>query len=497
MLKSFKAVTETRYLSEINYTHYRPIMRLFYLEHQKMRYQMEKDEILALLKEAVPFQEYSEEQLSQDLNQLVKWKNLVPIQDTHKHYTIADFKNQQFQYMMTPAAFHVEQMTVTLEGLSTRAVGLTTYIFGRIQDDLAEMGEIERWDWKNTLEWWNKLRDDFQQLSESYQEYLREFHTAGTGRKLDAASFVAYKQNLIQYLENFIQDLQSSAAQIRGQLEAIPPERVERALDLVLKSQLAAPDAWERGENWEQEQRSRNAGIWQSLCGWFCGQDATARRVLDITNEIIRRVVQNAALLIQMEAMGSEKKAELRHLARLFARCDSVEDAHRLSAMAFGVPGTRHFTRDVDSGAEWEGDCLYRTAWQDRTLEARLLPRTRAYKPRMDKSGFPDRSHDRLLRRKRFLAEAEALRTRMETYIKDGLLDFSSVSADAPLEPSVRSILLSWLTIAETAPDHRGRTEYGRAFTLEKRPGVCVLSCTDGTLTMPNRVLHFEEDGHG
>ena len=497
MLRQFKAVIETRYLSETNYTRYRPIMRLFYLEHQKMRYQMEKDELLALLREETLFQDYSAEQLEQDLDQLVKWKSLVAIQNAHRPHTIEEFTSRQYQYMMTPAAFQIEQMTVTLEGLSTRVAGLPTYVFARIQDDLTEMSRMESWNQTETLTWWNKLKDDFQRLSESYQEYLRNFHISGTKKKRDAAAFVAYKRSLIPYLENFIQDLQSNVAQIRGQLDAIPPERAERVMEMALKSELALIPAEEQSESRKRELIDKNEGIWRSLTVWFSGRESTAQKALDITNEIIREVVHNAALLVQMEAMGSSNKTELRHFMRLFAQCASTEEAHRLSAMVFGVGKTRHFTRNFDEDAAVGDDCLYLTSLQDCPLETALQPRIRSYKPRMERSGFADRSEEKNQHRQRLLDETQRLRTQMEAYIQDGILDFSKVSESAPLTPSVRTILLAWLTLAETAPNHRGRTEYGRSFILEKRPGVCRLFCTDGTLTMPNCVLRFEEESHG
>ena len=70
---------------------------------------------------------------------------------------------------------------------------------------------------------------------------------------------------------------------------------------------------------------------------WFTGKDSTARQVMDVTNEVIRRVVQNAAILVQMQNMGVSNKAELRHLMTLFAGAASIEDAYRLSALVFGA----------------------------------------------------------------------------------------------------------------------------------------------------------------
>ena len=88
-------LTETKYLSVDNYESYRAIMRLFYLEHQKMHYQLDKDTVLQLLRNHPMFTEYSAAQLTLDLDQLTTWKSLTTVQDPHRHYTIADFKNRQ------------------------------------------------------------------------------------------------------------------------------------------------------------------------------------------------------------------------------------------------------------------------------------------------------------------------------------------------------------------------------------------------------------------
>ena len=96
-----ESISETKYLSADNYTVYRTIMRIFYLEHQKMHYQMDRDAVLSLLQRQIQFTDYSPEKLALDLQQLVNWKNLTPIQDPRKPRTIAEFKNRQFQYMMS------------------------------------------------------------------------------------------------------------------------------------------------------------------------------------------------------------------------------------------------------------------------------------------------------------------------------------------------------------------------------------------------------------
>ena len=93
-----KPIEETAYLSAPNAPQYRKIMRIFFRENEKMHFRMYKEDILELLRQEAEFADYEMEQLKQDLDALVRWKNLTPIQDPGKVYTIADYKNKQYQY---------------------------------------------------------------------------------------------------------------------------------------------------------------------------------------------------------------------------------------------------------------------------------------------------------------------------------------------------------------------------------------------------------------
>ena len=96
---------------------YRKIMRCFYREYEKMNFQLYKEDVFKVLKEDELFEDYSMDQLVLDLNALVKWKNLTPIQDPGRVYTIADYKNKQYQYTMSEYAVEIERLTVRLENL--------------------------------------------------------------------------------------------------------------------------------------------------------------------------------------------------------------------------------------------------------------------------------------------------------------------------------------------------------------------------------------------
>ena len=487
-----ESIPQTRYLSAENYISYRAIMRTFYLEYQKMHYQLDKDTILSLLHKDSLFVTYTVEQLVSDLDQLVKWKNLTPIQDPHKAYTIADFKNRQFQYMMTEAALEVERMTITLENLYTQTTGLSSSAFRRIQKALHAAEHLEEISLKDVGEWWQELQEDFRRLRQNHQDYLREFYGPNAEKQMKSAEFIAYKQHLIRYLEDFIQDLQSSATQIGAQLEAFTDDQIDRILTLVHQSALEIPRPHsEQTPLWQEELRQKEQGVWQSLMSWFTGKDSTAKQVMDVTNEVIRRVVQNAAILVQMQNMGVSNKAELRHLMTLFAGAASIEDAHKLSALVFGAQQCRHFTVNT----ERETERIDLSTYEEPPMEYSLQPRVRTYKPRMDRSGFADKSAEKTAQRQRILAEERQLREKIMRYIQDGKLDFSTLSE--PVPPEVRTVFLSWVAMANLAPDGYGNTQYGQRFALQKRGnGTCNLICTDGTLTMPDCMLLFEGNGY-
>ena len=218
-------ISETKYLSADNYTVYRTVMRIFYLEHQKMHYQMDRDAVLGLLRQQSLFAQYSPEQLAIDLQQLVKWKNLIPIQDPRKPRTIAEFKNRQFQYMMSQPAIEIERMTITLENLSSRTAAPLRQPVRRIREDLYRAEQLDGLSLREVQDWWEDLQEDFQRLSQSHQDYLREFYGPGMEMQMKAVEFITYKQNLVRYLEEFIQDLQHSVAQIGAQLERFSPKR--------------------------------------------------------------------------------------------------------------------------------------------------------------------------------------------------------------------------------------------------------------------------------
>ena len=487
-----ETIPQTKYLNAENYVVYRCIMRVFYEEYQKMRYQLDKDTILAQLRRDAHFASYPPEKLSDDLNQLVQWKNLSAIQDPHKVYTIKDFYNRQFQYMMTKEALEVERMTIVLERLDVQTAGLSSGLFRRIHTALEQAKNLDRLTHQEVVSWWQDLQEDFQRLNRNHQDYLSQFYGPAAEKQTRSVDFIEYKQHLIRYLEEFILELQNSTDQISAQLESFTAEQAAHIVELVslCESEIPQFNAMNNPRR-REELTSRNQGIWASLLSWFTGANATSRQIMDVTNEVIRSVVQNAAFLVRMRNMGVSNKAELRHLMALFRRCASLDEAHRLSALVFGAQHARHFVIN----AELETDRVDLSTYALQPMDREIQPRARSYKPRLDRSGFPDKSADKERQRKQVLEDERRLREMVMRYVQNGRLDFAAIHE--PVPPEVRTVLLSWLAMANLSPDRRGRTQYGQAFTLcQNGERTCQMVCTDGVLTMPDCTLLFEEDSY-
>jgi uncharacterized protein (TIGR02679 family) len=321
---------------------------------------------------------------------------------------------------------------------------------------------LEQLSFKEVDVWWKDLQEDFNRLTQNHQDYLREFYGPDAEKHMRSEDFIAYKQNLIRYLQEFIQDLQSSSTQIGAQIEALHPEKIRQILMLVHQSELEVPRTQsKRPPHWEEDVRLRNEGVWQALTQWFTGESSTASQVMEVTNEVIRRVVQNAAILVQMQNMGVSNIVELRRILRLFAECETLDEAHKLSSQVFGVRQARHFVVNVD----WEMERINRSAYEEPAMIYVLRPRVRTYKPRMDRSGFTDKSVEKETQRQTVLEEQRLLRRQVTSYIQNGVLDFEAIST--PVPPNVRMVFLSWVALANLSPDKRGRTEYGQTFILK------------------------------
>ena len=105
-----KQITETSYLTTENTKRYRPILRYFYEEYEKINYMLYKEDVWNYLKDKPNFENYTIEMCENDLTALVNWGNLTALQDTNNVTTVEEFKHRKFRYQLTEYAAEIQKL---------------------------------------------------------------------------------------------------------------------------------------------------------------------------------------------------------------------------------------------------------------------------------------------------------------------------------------------------------------------------------------------------
>lgn len=487
--KLVKPVREARYLDVENTGRYRSIVRLFYLNYEKLRYWMYQEEVYEELIEDPYFSSYTVEQCQQDLTALVEWGNLATIQDTRKVTTIEEFKNKKFRYQLTETAVEVERMVIRLENLFIEGSSLEPTLLERLRISLEKMETLYGQNAEKVFGWWNHLNNDFIRLNQNYQDYMRELNSVKAEELMKTREFLVFKDRLIEYLRAFVKSLQSNVTTIEQSLRRVNAETVKYILNQVTEYELSIPRI-DVEVNEEQIFEKIN-GRWENIQRWFIGiggAESEAVKVFDTTNEIIRKITRYATRLSEQSHGGANRREEYRKLADMFAGCENIGEAHKLSAVVFGIEKPLHlkgnFVRETES--------INSGVYEEAPHEVTIVPRVRTYREKSMRSGIDDRSKEKEAVRKEMIARIEAEKALLQSYISNGRLEFAALPE---ITPQVRDVFLTWLSKGLENKSHEAKTEDGQKFRieLEEKGKTCVLSCSDGTFRMPAYSIVFEE----
>ena len=488
-MQHLEAIHETSYLSAPDAKTYRKIMRCFYREYEKMHFQLYKEDVYELLKEESEFADYTMNQLEMDLDALVKWKNLTPIQDPGKVYTIADYKNKQYRYTMSEYAVEIERLTVRLENIFMESGNLSTNFFVRLEKSLEEAEIMQSAGLKEVNEWWNLLQEDFKRLNQNYQDYLRDFYSGKTEHLMKSVEFVLHKDKFLKYLTDFVQELQHRSKRIEQLLVRQLPVIEGVILERVIQSEQDIPHAFlELHGNLEPNIRENVMGKWDSLKSWFIdtpGRECESRKVLKITNDVIRSIIQNAALIVQLQNWGISRKDDYQKFLEMFLKCENMEDAHCLSAHVFGIQKIQHFKTNCPREEERINHSIY----EENPVEFYVKPHSRTYREKKDKRGFADKTMEKMIQREAYLQSVKKQKEIVMRYVRDKKVVFSEI--EEPVSEITRNIFLQWITMANMNSQKLGQTEFGQEYRLIQGEGTCVLKCEDGNLTMPAYIVEF------
>lgn len=485
-----KPMLEAKYLNVENTDRYRPIIRLFYLKYEKLKYWMYQEEVYEELKEDPYFTDYTPEQCQQDLAALTAWGNLVTIQDTRKVTTIEEFKNKKFRYQLSESAVEIERMVIRVENLFIEGSSLEPTLLERLRISLGKVEEITRENDEKIYGWWNDLNNDFIRLNQNYQDYMRELNSVKAEEMMKTREFLVFKDRLIEYLRSFVKSLQVNVSVIEQYLRGVREETVQEILQKVTEYELSIPRIDVEVD--AQMIYDKMSGRWNSIFEWFSGKDGTeseAGKVFDTTNEIIRKITRYATRISEMSNSGSNRREEYHKVAVMFSKCQTIQEAHRLAALVFGVEKPLHLKGEFKR----ETDSINSGVFDEKPHIVTVAPRVRTYKEKTKRTGIIDRSREKEEMRLATIRRLEEERKLLKSYIQDSRLVFSELPV---IEPQVRDMFLLWLSKALENKSCRAKTEDGQMYYIEKSDVTeqCILQCTDGTFQMPAYTIVFEDE---
>lgn len=486
--KLLKPITETRYLNVENTERYRVIVRFFFTQYENLQYWLYKENVYEMMIEHDIFQDYTIEKCQNDLQQLASWGNLTYVQDTSKVSTLEEFHNRQFRYRISPYTVEIERMTLKLENLEVEGASLEPTLLERIMKQIKEIPLLHTKTEAELSGWWRSLSNDFMRLNHDYQDYISTLNSAKAEEMMKSREFLIFKDKLITYLRTFVKSLQEQALIIESEVHKIKEGVLEEIFQKIVTYELSIPRM--EGEVHAEDIYESCQNRWESIYRWFVGEngDNEVNRLNMITNEIIRKITRYAMQIGELHHQGANRKEEYRKIAEAFGKCESLHEAHCLSAFVFGVDTSLHFKEIPDR----DTDSIHSKVYDEAPAYYDLEVRARVIKNRSQRQPAQDFTLEKTMQRLEIEERMERNKALVEELIQDDKIIFSQLPM---IKEEARKVLLSWLSKALASKEHRAKTDTGRYFTVEKeQEGDCILHCEDGDFTMPCFMMIFEEE---
>ena len=488
--KLSKQIKETSYLTAENTKRYRPILRFFYEEYEKINYMLYKEEVWSFFKDKPNFENYTVEMCENDLTALVNWGNLTALQDTNNVSTVEEFKHRKFRYQLTEYAVEIERLVIRLENLHIEGGSLEPKLIERIKEEIQSIEKVSLKDISDVISLWENLNSDFKRLNHDYQDYIKTFYNVKLEEVAKSKQFIIYKNDLVKYLREFIKLLQDNSYAIEETLKKLEESVETRFLEKVFLGQKKRVriDKLDE-ENDDEELKLRNKDKWENIKKWFIGTSLKASEVEKInekTTEIIRKITRIANQIAEARGNVSSKKAEYKKICEMFAKVENIEEAHKLSSLVFGMANTRH----IKGNYVRETDSINSGLVDETSNEYEVKPRIREYKEKQIKVAIVDKKKEKEEQIRKYFEELEEEKRELEKYIKDGKIDIKELPE---IKSKFRKTLLKWISKAGQMQNKELVIEDGRKIKLIYPEGNerCTLKCEDGDLEMPAFKLEF------
>lgn len=274
------------------------------------------------------------------LEQLKDWGAVIWTQDTSRVARLEDFHRRRELWQLTAAGHAAHDSVLRVLGAAEQAGSLQRALFRDLRENLDALAHaVDAGDATATYLRLRDLDSALRDLAANARDFHSTMAELRQEHELAPERFLAYKHLLIDYLQQFLDDLFRYRAQIAAQVAAVEERGVPRVVE------LAAAGDDSSGLFGDHDLAARWRDRWEGLASWFRADGrhgvTGAAELAAATTTAIRDLMAFLRKLTESATRPITRASELLHLARWFARSEG-EDAHRLFDAAVGLAPPHH-----------------------------------------------------------------------------------------------------------------------------------------------------------
>lgn len=495
------------YLSAPNAPLYRRLMRVLMAEKERFTVHVRPEQIVDALV-ADGGEPVSEEAVADGLDRLAasSWGNLLAFPDSSRVTALEDFYRRRMLYQLSREGEAAERALAQYDvALGTRgalqsvALEDIVVLLTSLRDVVRAHQDGSGVDPAIVHQTLRSLRERFGELAENAVAFMGSIQRTIDLQDADVEAFLAYKEQLIEYLERFINDLLTRGATIARLLEEIPDvgvdflattaaqrEAIDAAPGEAATAIAAATQMWIRQ--------------WSGLTDWFvssAGRESEAKLLRARARAAIPALLAVVRALHDKDGGRTDRTQDFMTLARWFAQLPDDGDRHRLWRSAFGLAPARHLSVTAQTEDAWAAEELGNaTPWAEAPAVeiSPQLRRTGSYERRGRATRVADRAEAKAMLVEQARKETEQTAAARRRILTGGP---KPLSAFVVLDPEAFRLFLGLLgdALAAMGPDasiSQVHTSDGElTVTLQKVPGagIAVIATPEGELIGPDHLV--------
>ncbi|OMH23136.1 TIGR02677 family protein [Tersicoccus phoenicis] len=495
------------YLNAPNAPLYRRVMRALMGEKERFTVHVRPGQVFAAVA-SDGGEPVDEGVLADALDRLAQpgWGNLLAFPDSSRVTALEDFYRRRMLYQMSRQGEAAERALAQYDAalgsrgaLQSVALEDIVVLLTRLRDTAAASAQGEPVDAALVHQTLRSLRERFAELAENAVAFMGSMQRTIDLHDADVQAFLAYKEQLIDYLERFIHDLLTRGAAIADLLRAIPDDGVRLLVHAAAQREAidAAPGDADAAVDTATQVWLRQ---WSGLTDWFVStpaRESEAKLLRARARAAIPALLAVVRALHEKTGGRTDRTQDFLTLARWFAALPTDGDRHRLWRSAFGLSPVRHLSVTTATEDAWAAaDLATTTPWAE-APPLQISPQLRrsgSYERRGKAVRVADRTEAKALLADRARREAEQTAAARRRILTDGP---RPLSAFGELDPEAFALFLGLLGDALTALGPEGttaqvQTSDGELLVTLSRildAGTAVIATPDGELSGPDHLV--------